>query len=199
MKKNKKILIASSNNGKIKEFEKLLSDFQIYSLSDFNIRDAIEDGESFLENAIIKAEHGYKYSHHFTIADDSGLVVPELNNEPGIYSARYAGDNASDEQNRKKLIRKLKLNNYEKLDAFYVCYIVGIKSINSDPIVSSGKIYGEVKINESGSGGFGYDKMFYPRDFECSMAEIDLKTKNLISHRAIAIKNFLSKCKKVIF
>ena len=100
MKKNKDILIASSNIGKIREFKNLLKDYNVVSLHDFDIEDAIEDGTSFLENALIKAKHGSLHSGKYTIADDSGLVVPELNFEPGIYSARYAGSNASDKENR---------------------------------------------------------------------------------------------------
>ena len=90
LKKNKEILIATSNQGKVREFNKLFKDHQLYSLIDLNIEDAIEDGTSFLENALIKAKHGAIKSGKYTIADDSGLVIPGLNFEPGIYSARYA-------------------------------------------------------------------------------------------------------------
>ena len=96
MKSNDDILIASSNKGKLKEFKKLFKNHTVFSLSDLNIEDAIEDGDSFLENAMIKAKHGAKESKIYTIADDSGIVVPKLGYEPGIYSARYAGEGASD-------------------------------------------------------------------------------------------------------
>ena len=109
MKKNKDILFATSNKGKIKEFKKIFKDYNLFSLSDFQIDDAIEDGNSFFENALIKAKHGAAYSNKYTIADDSGLVIPELNYEPGIYSARYAGDAASDLDNRNKVIKKILL------------------------------------------------------------------------------------------
>ena len=95
MKNNCEILIASSNEGKIREFKNLFKEHKIFSLTDLKINDAIEDGHSFFENALIKAKHGAKKSEIFTIADDSGLVVPNLDYEPGIYSARYAGEKAS--------------------------------------------------------------------------------------------------------
>jgi len=107
LKKNKEILIATSNNGKIEEFENLLAEYKVVSLKDYDIEDAIEDGTSFLENALIKAKHGSIKTGLYSIADDSGLVVPKLNNQPGIYSARYAGNKASDKDNRDKIIEEL--------------------------------------------------------------------------------------------
>ena len=196
MKKNKDILFATSNKGKIKEFKKIFKDYNLFSLSDFQIGDAIEDGNSFFENALIKAKHGAAFSNKYTIADDSGLVIPELNYEPGIYSARYAGDAASDLDNRNKVIKKIENISKQSLDAYYVCVLVGLRAYDDPmPIISEGKIYGRVSINSIGDGGFGYDKIFYPRGFDLSMAQIDSETKNKISHRAIASKNFLSQIK----
>ncbi len=192
MKKNKEILIATSNEGKVKEFNKLFKNHQLYSLKDLNIEDAIENGTSFFENALIKAKHGAKESGKYTVADDSGLVVPGLNFEPGIYSARYAGNNASDKDNRNKIIKNLNELGLENLDAYYVCVLVGIKSAEDPmPLIAQGKIHGKVSKNSSGDGGFGYDKIFYPADYNCSMASIDTDLKNKISHRAIASNKFL--------
>ncbi len=192
MKKNKEILIATSNQGKVREFNKLFKDHQLYSLIDLNIDDAIEDGTSFLENALIKAKHGAIKSGKYTIADDSGLVIPGLNFEPGIYSARYAGTDASDKDNRDKIINKLHELGLESLEAYYVCVLVGIKSLNDPmPLIAQGEIHGYVSINSSGCGGFGYDKIFYPNNFDCSMASIEPGIKNSISHRAIASTRFL--------
>ncbi len=192
MKKNKEILIATSNQGKVREFNKLFKDHQLYSLIDLNIEDAIEDGTSFLENALIKAKHGAIKSGKYTIADDSGLVIPGLNFEPGIYSARYAGTDASDKDNRDKIINKLHELGLESLEAYYVCVLVGIKSLDDPmPLITQGEIHGYVSVNSSGSGGFGYDKIFYPNDFDCSMASIEPSIKNSISHRAIASTRFL--------
>jgi len=192
LKSNDDILIASSNKGKLKEFKKLFRDHKVFSLSDLNIGDATEDGRSFLENAIIKAKHGAEKSKIYTIADDSGIVVPELDFEPGIYSARYAGEGASDKDNRDKIIEKLIEKKQESLNAFYVCVLVGLRSPNDPmPIVTQGEIHGRISINSSGEGGFGYDKIFYPYGYDCSMASLDQQIKNKVSHRAIASEKFI--------
>ena len=192
MKSNDDILIASSNKGKLKEFKKLFRDHKVFSLSDLNIGDATEDGRSFLENAIIKAKHGAEKSKIYTIADDSGIVVPELDFEPGIYSARYAGEGASDKDNRDKIIEKLIEKKQKSLNAFYVCVLVGLRSPNDPmPIVTQGEIHGRISINSSGEGGFGYDKIFYPYGYDCSMASLDQQIKNKVSHRAIASEKFI--------
>ena len=198
MQKIEKALIATSNTGKIKEFQKIFSELDLVSLADLNIEDAIEDGLSFVENAIIKARHGAKHSRLYSIADDSGLVVPELGFEPGIYSARYAGENSTDALNRDKLRSCIKDLGKDSLEAYFVCVIVGIQD-ESDPlpIISSGTVHGKVSIHESGEGGFGYDKLFYPDGFDLSMASIDAETKNKISHRGKASKDFIKKFKKI--
>lgn len=192
MQKNNKILLATSNKGKIKEFNNILSDFHLIPQDDFGISEPIEDGLTFFENALIKARNAAKESGIFTIADDSGIVVPALDFEPGIYSARYAGMNASDLDNRNKIILGLKERNLTSSHAYYVCVLVGLNNEDDPmPIVTSGEIHGEVSIKSSGDGGFGYDKIFYPRGYEFSMATMDPKEKNKISHRAIAAKLFL--------
>jgi XTP/dITP diphosphohydrolase len=194
LKRNKEILLASSNKGKIAEFQKIFVNKNLVSLSDLGIGDAIEDGLSFLENAIKKARHGAKYSGLYSIADDSGLVVPDLNFEPGIYSARYAGSDSTDELNREKLISSIKGSGKDSLDAYYVCIIVGMFNENDPmPIFASGKIDGKVSIYESGEGGFGYDRLFYPRGYSSSMASIESDVKNKISHRGLAASDFINK------
>ena len=194
MKRNKEILLASSNKGKIAEFQKIFVNKNLVSLSDLGIGDAIEDGLSFLENAIKKARHGAKYSGLYSIADDSGLVVPDLNFEPGIYSARYAGSDSTDELNREKLISSIKGSGKDSLDAYYVCIIVGMFNENDPmPIFASGKIHGKVSIYESGEGGFGYDRLFYPGGYSSSMASIESDVKNKISHRGLAASDFINK------
>ena len=188
------ILFATSNNGKLKEFKKIFSNFKLSSLKDFNISDAEENGTSFLENALIKAKHAAKYSNFFVIADDSGIVVPALNFEPGIFSARYAGRDSNDEMNRQKIITNLSKLGLESTPAYYVCVMVGLRSKNDPlPLISYGFLHGNVSINESGDGGFGYDKIFYPDGFNCSMASLNETEKNLISHRGIASKEILEK------
>ncbi len=196
LKKNKEILIATSNKGKVNEFINLFEDYDVFNLTDLGLGDAVEDGTSFLENALIKAKHGSLHSGKYTIADDSGLVIPKLDYEPGIFSARYAGSDASDKDNRNKVIQKLNSLSLENLDAYYVCCLVGIRNHDDPmPIISYGKINGKVSVYSSGEGGFGYDKIFYPSGFDCSMASIDIKVKNTISHRALAVKDFVNKFK----
>ena len=192
MEESKKILLATSNEGKLKEFKKLFTKFDLVYQTELGINDAIEDGLTFFENALKKARHGAKESGLYTIADDSGLVVPGLNFEPGIYSARYAGEGASDLDNRNKIIEELKKRNLESLPAYYVCILVGINSENDPmPIYASGKIHGKIRTISEGDGGFGYDKIFYPNDSQTSMASITTELKNTISHRAIAARSFL--------
>ena len=192
MEESKKILLATSNEGKLKEFKKLFTKFDLVYQTELGINDATEDGLTFFENALRKARHGAKESGLYTIADDSGLVVPGLNFEPGIYSARYAGEGVSDNDNRNKIIEELKKRNLESLPAYYVCILVGIHSENDPmPIYASGKIHGKIRTISEGDGGFGYDKIFYPNDSQTSMASITPELKNTISHRAIAAGSFL--------
>lgn len=194
MQEDKKILLASSNKGKLKEFRKIFKNYEVISQSELNIQEPVEDGLTFLENALIKARHGSSNSGLFTVADDSGIVVPGLDFAPGIYSARYAGENASDLDNRNKIIDELKVRGLKSLPAYYVCVLVGVHSVGDPmPIFSSGEVHGEVSINSSGEGGFGYDKIFYPSGYKFSMANMDPDEKNEISHRAIASKSFLNK------
>ena len=198
MKENNRILLATSNKGKLKEFQLIFQNYEIVSQVDLDIDDAIEDGLTFFENALKKARHGAKHSGLYTIADDSGLVIPKLNFEPGIYSARYAGENASDLDNRKKVINELNKNNSISLPAFYVCVLIGIRSYEDPmPIYSTGKIHGKVSIESSGKGGFGYDQIFYPDNFDVSMASIEAELKNTISHRAIAAQLLLKELEKL--
>ena len=194
MLENNQILLATSNKGKLKEFRKIFNNFEIKSQGELNIEEPIEDGLTFLENALIKARHGAFMSGMFTIADDSGIVVPGLNFKPGIHSARYAGEDASDLDNRNKIIEELNKLNLRSLPAYYVCILVGVHSaLDPMPIFTSGEIHGEISIDSSGDGGFGYDKLFYPKGYDISMANMDPDEKNKISHRAIAAELLLEK------
>jgi len=197
LEENRKILLATSNKGKLKEFNDIFNNYELISQSTLGIEDAIEDGATFFENALIKARHGSRNSGLFSIADDSGLVVPALNFEPGIYSARYAKDGASDLENRNKIIAELENLNLESASAYYVCVLVGVHSPEDPmPIFSLGKIHGRVSVHSSGDGGFGYDKIFYPDGLDISMASLEVGVKNKISHRAIAAQLFLKELDK---
>ena len=198
MLENKKILLASSNKGKIREFKKIFDKYELVSQEELGIEDAVEDGMSFFENALKKARNASKESQIFTIADDSGIVVPELNYEPGIFSARYAGENASDKDNRDKIISEIKRLKKVSLNAYYVCVLVGVRSYSDPvPLYTYGEIHGKVSLKSSGEGGFGYDKIFYPNNYAVSMASMDSEIKNTISHRAIAAKSFLNELEKI--
>ena len=195
--KGNKLIIASSNKGKISEFQKILPDFECIPQSAFNICDVEETGKDFEENAILKAKNAFLETNIPCIGDDSGLIVPAINNEPGLYSARYAGVNATDSDNRNKLISKLKDGKLESTYAYFFCCIiaVGIKSQN-EIIVCTGKVEGEVKTIERGKKGFGYDPMFYPKGYSESFAELNSLEKNKISHRGVALKKLMKKLNK---
>ena len=193
MKENK-LIIASSNKGKINEFQEILPNFKCIPQSIFNISDVEETGKDFEENAVLKAKNAFMKTNIPSIGDDSGLIVPAINNEPGLYSARYAGLNSTDSDNRKKLISKLKERKLESTYAYFFCCIViaGVKDEN-DVIVCSGKVEGMVKTFEKGEKGFGYDSMFYPEGYSDSFAELNSLEKNEISHRGVALKKLIDK------
>jgi XTP/dITP diphosphohydrolase len=184
-----KIIFATKNRGKIREVNDILksSNIEIISLLDLeNVPEIIEDGLTFEDNAKIKAEIIYKAYGIPAMGDDSGLVVEQLNGRPGVYSARYAGENATDDENNKKLLLELK-NYSEPHHAKFVCsavYYDGNRFLTA---------YGEVKgiiIKEPrGDNGFGYDPLFLPDGYSLTSGELSLEEKNKISHRAIAFKN----------
>ena len=186
-----KIILASTNQGKIKELKALLPDFEILTskeiLGDFEVE---EDGDSFKANAIKKAKTIYdmvklQESDCLVIADDSGLSVPELDNEPNIYSARYAGVGASDKENNEKLITKLKSKNLEITPAFYTaCIAIAYKE---NIYTTHGWLYGDVIDKSIGDGGFGYDPLFIPKGYSETLATLDPIIKKEISHRTKAL------------
>jgi len=187
----RKIIFATKNYGKLKEVSHILGDkyFELLSLNDFNnVGEIVEDGNSFEENAIKKAKYVFEKYGLPVIADDSGLVVEQLNGEPGIYSARYAGENATDEENNSKLVSELK-DLPEPHKAKFVCaavYYNGNKTLNA-----TGEIIGRILHEPRGKNGFGYDPLFLPDDYNQTTAELDLGEKNKISHRAKAFKSLL--------
>ncbi len=189
-----RIIFASGNNGKVEEVRHIMAnlDMQILSLSDIDFTGNIEEtGSTFEENAKIKAEEIYKKYKLPTIADDSGLVVEQLNGEPGIYSARYSGEDATDKKNNQKLIGKLKEFN-KPHKAKFVCAAVFYDGKNFSTVF--GEVKGEVIFEERGRNGFGYDPIFVPDGFEKTMAELEPEIKNKISHRFRAfnqLKKFL--------
>lgn len=179
----KKIIFASGNEGKLTEVRKILSELniQIVSLSDVDFIGEIEErGKSFEENAKIKAIEIFNNYKLPTIADDSGLVVEQLNGEPGIYSARYAGIDSDDEANNIKLLKNLS-NKPEPHRAKFVCSAVYYSG--EEIYTTDGEINGKIISKASGTNGFGYDPLFVPDGYSKTMAELNPGIKNSISHR----------------
>jgi len=201
-----KILIGTNNKGKIKEYEILFKDiFNPVPLSYLEIDlDVNENGLSYEENALIKLKYLKNKSPFPVITDDSGLEVSSLNNEPGIFSARYSGRNSSDEKNISKLLKKIRdqrtLSNTIETDrvvmidrtARFVCSIAYFNSGNPAEIITShGECYGLIIDKAKGNNGFGYDSIFYVEELSKTFAELSINQKSLISHRYQAVKNLL--------
>lgn len=179
------IILASTNKGKIKELKKMLEkyDINILSLKDINYTDEIEEnGTTFEENAIIKAKTISRYTNKIVISDDSGIEIRALNNEPGIYSARYSG--LGDIENNNLVLRKMK----DKTDMYaqYVA-VICLYFPNGTYKTYKGICAGEITLNPRGENGFGYDPLFYLPSYNKTMAELDMDEKNKISHRSKAL------------
>ncbi len=193
----KDIIIATKNRGKVEEFNKLLKDYfdNIYSLLDFDSTpEIVEDQPTFAGNAIKKAEIIGNYFDKITLSDDSGLVVEALNGAPGIYSASYAGENATDEDNLDKLLSEMEAVTNRK--AKFVCSLALVYP-DGEKEVFEGECVGLLTEYKRGTNGFGYDPVFDISQYDKTMAELDPETKNMISHRSNAVKkliNYLKNC-----
>lgn len=185
-----KIVLATSNNGKIKEFKKLLPNQEVITFKELlGDLDIVEDGDSFQANAIIKAKSIYKKledKNVIVISDDSGITVPALNNEPGIYSARYAGENAKDEQNNQKLIDNLNKQSLDKTAAYYTACIAIV--FQGEVYTVHGWMHGDVINKQIGTEGFGYDPLFIPKGYDKTLGELPHEVKKAFSHRSSALK-----------
>ncbi|MEG1483394.1 XTP/dITP diphosphatase [Clostridium sp.] len=198
----KKLVIASNNKGKIKEIKDILSgvNLNVVSLSDENINiDVVEDGTTFEENAKKKADEICEYllnrgeNNFIVMSDDSGIEVDYLNGEPGVYSARYAGEHGDDSKNNEKLLKNLKGVPWEKRCARFVCQLAVIDS-NKIYRNATGYVEGHILESVNGNGGFGYDPLFYCDELKKSFGEANLSEKNIVSHRGRA----LSELKNII-
>lgn len=184
----KTILIATTNKGKMNDIREIFKDLNLEILSFLDFDDypeVIEDGNTFESNAIKKAKAAYEFFKLPVIADDSGLSVEHLNGAPGVISARYAGENASDDDNNKKLIRELEKYPEPHL-AKYIC--VAVYYNGTDLNVVDGDCKGIIIKQGRGNNGFGYDPYFIPDDYELTMGELSLQEKNKISHRLKAFE-----------
>ncbi len=196
IRKRLEVIVATRNRGKLREFRGALRglNLRIYGLSDLQEAPGVEeDGKSFAENALKKARF---YAAHFgklTIADDSGLEVDSLKGRPGVYSARYAGDKASNQENNRKLLRELEGAPISKRGARFKC-VVAIKSPEGREAIAEGSCRGRIGFKEKGRRGFGYDPLFILPKRGITMAELSLKEKNRVSHRGKALR----KIRKII-
>jgi XTP/dITP diphosphohydrolase len=193
--KYKKIVLASSNPGKLEEFSALLQplDIEVIPQSAFNINDAEETGLTFIENAIIKARHAASISGLPALADDSGLAVDALNGAPGIYSARYAGPLCNSADNIAKLLTELRDVPVENRQAEFHCVLALLASADDPvPIICHSTWRGVVLTTPRGTNGFGYDPVFYIPSLDKSSAELEPTVKNSVSHRSKALQSLIT-------
>jgi len=189
-----KLVLATGNLGKVKELSDMLSalNIEVVPQSEFNVSEVAETGTTFVENAIIKARHAAKITGLPVIADDSGLEVDALNGAPGIYSARFAGVDASDKDNLLKLLSELKDVPEEKRTARFWCVLVLMcHADDPTPLICQGFWEGKITTEASGENGFGYDPVFYVPEKQTTSAQLDKITKNTLSHRGKALKQLL--------
>jgi XTP/dITP diphosphohydrolase len=200
----KKLVLASSNPGKLREFAALLAPLrmEVVPQASLGVTEADEPHMSFVENALAKARHASRRARLPALADDSGICVASLDGEPGVHSARFAGDpgsspgrDAQDARNNKKLIELLAGKDNRR--AHYYCVIVLMRHASDpEPIIAEGSWAGEIVAEPRGSNGFGYDPHFYLRDLGKTAAELDPEQKNLVSHRGKALRRLLAKLKE---
>ena len=189
----KTLVLATGNPGKVNELANMLSPLNINVLpqSDFNVGEVAETGTTFVENAIIKARHAAKITGMPAIADDSGLEVDGLNGAPGVYSARFAGESASDQDNIDKLLNELADNPNRK--ARFWCVLVLMRHADDPtPLICSASWEGEITQTQHGEGGFGYDPVFFVEEQNCTSAELTKEQKNAVSHRGQALQALLN-------
>ena len=191
-----KLVLASNNAGKVKEFQALLAplNFQVIPQGELGIPSAEEPHFTFIENALAKARHASSASGLPALADDSGICAHALNGQPGVLSARFAGEQGDDAANNQKLIQELK--DQTDRGAHYVCALVFVNSANDpEPIIVQTRWYGQIVEQAAGRNGFGYDPHFFLTEEQCTAAQLDPTHKNLISHRGQALRELIAQLK----
>lgn len=197
---SKRIIFATGNQGKMKEIKMILADMdvEVLSLKEAGIEaDIVEDGATFEENAVIKAKTIMEMTGDIVLADDSGLEIDYLNKEPGIYSARYMGEDTSYDIKNNNLIGRLNGVPDEKRTARFVC-VIAAAFPNGDILTTEGTIEGVIGYEIKGSNGFGYDPIFYLPQYQCTTAELDMELKNELSHRGKALRAMKEQLKNKI-
>jgi XTP/dITP diphosphohydrolase len=196
-----KVVLATGNKGKVKELARMLSGLgiEVFPQSEFSVVDVAETGTTFVENAIIKARHAAKQTGLPAIADDSGLAVDALSGKPGVYSARYSGDQATDQSNITKLLDAMADIPKDKRQAKFLCVLVFMRHADDPtPIICQGEWYGEITTKQQGENGFGYDPVFWVDTQNCSSAQLSPAQKNAFSHRGKALKLLLAQLQNEI-
>lgn len=184
-----KFVLASGNAGKLKEFQALLPNKIILTQNELRIESIEETGLTFIENALLKARHASQASGLPALADDSGLVVPALGGEPGIYSARYAGKDQPAHEHYEKLLQQMTQRAKGDRQAYFYCCLVYLRHpLDPCPLITEGKWFGEITDKPRGKTGFGYDPVFYLPELECTAAELSPEQKNRLSHRGQALR-----------
>lgn len=188
---SQRIVLASGNAGKLREFNAMLADLGIEFVrqSELGVQDADETGLTFVENALIKARNAARYTGMPAMADDSGIVVDALGGAPGLYSARYAGEHGDDAANNAKLLEALQdVPDAQRTARFYCCIVYLRHAEDQLPIIAEASWEGRILHSLSGANGFGYDPLFYVPTHGCSSAELPAEEKNRISHRGQALR-----------
>ncbi len=191
-----KIVLASANLGKQREFAALLGPrgFELVPQSQLRIESVAETGHTFEDNALLKARHAASLSGLAALADDSGLEVDALSGRPGVRSARFAGPEASDEDNNRQLMAELAERADAPRTARYRCVLALVRSADDPrPLLAQGSWEGRIALTPAGSGGFGYDPYFIPNGFDCTAAELSAVQKNALSHRGIALRDLITR------
>ena len=191
----KKIVLASSNQGKIKEFHTILASLPLDLIpqSHYHITDVDETGLTFIENALLKARNACAITKLPAIADDSGICIQALNDAPGIYSARYAGPNATSGDRIAKVLHEMKSVPTDQRQAAFHCVIVYLEhETDPNPLIAHGIWQGMILETPQGEQGFGYDPIFFDPEYQCTAAELDPTLKNKISHRGKALAQLMS-------
>ncbi|ABE48313.1 Ham1-like protein [Methylobacillus flagellatus KT] len=193
-----KLVIASGNQGKLKEIQTLLAPLSIEVLpqSALNVPEAEEPFVTFIENALAKARHASRYTGLPALADDSGICVNALQGAPGVHSARYAGEPKSDERNNQKLLQSL--DGVHDRHAYYYCVMVLVRHADDpQPLIAEGAWHGEILTAPRGSGGFGYDPLFLDAKTGQTAAELSAEIKNRISHRGHALAKLVQQLERL--
>ena len=191
---SKEIVVASGNPGKLREFSRLFSAHHIRVLpqSAFAVPAVAETGTSFEDNALLKARHAAGYARRPVVADDSGIEVDVLNGEPGVYSARYAGEGATDDDNLQLLLRNIAAAGAREPAARFRCVMAYARAADDpEPLLAQGVWEGYIVDKPAGDNGFGYDPVFYVPTHACTSAQLSPAVKNAISHRGQALQNLL--------